>query len=438
MSNENNNELPRTLGLATATATVIGAIIGSGIFRVPAEVATQTGTAGGMLLVWIVGGLLTLCLALSLSEVAALFPRAGGVYVYVRESWGNLPAFLVGWTWLLISPAGWAAIAMVCAEYVGHFLALTDTGQRLLAIAMIVLLTAANYRSVVLGAAIQNLFTFAKVVALVALVLLILSLGNPALGSFSQPVRWAPATGAGFMLALIAVLWAYDGVTNLCNLAGEITDPQRNVPRSLLMGVGAVTVIYLLINVAYLWVLPLGAVQKAPLVATAAASQVLGASASALIAALVIVSTFGALAVLSMADPRVFFAMGRDRNFFATIGQVHPTYKTPHIATLVAGGLGCVYVSVRTFEELAATFILGLVPFYALAVAGVMRLRKTHPDLPRAYRTPGYPWVPLAFILGMALMLGNALIETPIIASVNILVSLAGIPVYFVWKRFYR
>lgn len=438
MSEPAPGQLPRRLNLAAAVAVVAGVTIGSGIFRVPAEAAAQAGSAGGLLLVWVAGGLLTLCFALLLSELGAMYPRSGGLYVFIREAFGELAAFVYGWTFLLINPAGWAAIAMVFAEYLGKFVPMTDGGRRGVAVGLIVLLASANYRSVLLGAGIQNAFTFVKVVALVSLAIFVMTLGDPAAGSFATGFSWAPATLPGFLLALVAVLWAYEGASSFCNLAGEVKGAQRNVPRALLLGVGGVVLVYLAVNVAYLYILPLDAIQNSPLVAADAAGRVLGTGASALISGLVMVSTFGSLAGVTMSEPRLFFAMGRDRNFFAATARIHPRYQTPHVAILAATGIACAYVSVRTFEQLAATFVLGLMPFYALAVLGVWRLRRTRPGAERPYRAFGYPGVLVSYVAAVLLVLGNALIHTPKIALVNVAISLAGIPVYFLWKKFYR
>jgi APA family basic amino acid/polyamine antiporter len=438
LSDAHAGQLPRRLGLFSAVAVVVGIMIGSGIFRVPSEVATQTGTAGGVLLVWVAGGLLTLCFALLLAELGAMFPRAGGLYGFVRESWGPLPAFLFGWTYLLINPAGWAAIATVFAEYLGKFVPLTETGRRGIALGLILLLAVGNYHSVRFGATIQNVFSSLKLAALLSLALFILALGDPASGAFAQPVAWAPAGAAGFLLALVAVLWAYDGLATFCSMIGEVKEPQRNIPRALFIGVGAGMLLYLAVNVAYLYVLPLDVVARSPLVAADASARVLGAGAAALISAMVIVSTLGAVACSSMADPRVFFAMARDGNFFASIGRVHPRHETPHVAIIAATAIACAYVSIRSFEQLAATFVLGLMPFYALATLGVARLRRSRPEAPRPYRCPAYRVVLVLYVAAAATVLCNALIHAPEIAALNLGLSAAGIPVYWAWKRLRR
>ncbi len=431
-------QLPRRLSLFSAVAVVAGVMIGSGIFRVPADVAALSGGAGAMLLVWVAGGLLTLCFALLLAELGAMYPHAGGLYAFVREAWGPLPAFVFGWTFMLINPAGWSAIAMVFAEYLGKFVPLTDFDRRAVAIGLILVFALANYRSVRLGAGIQNTLTFLKMVALLALALFILALGDPATGSFAAPVAWTPVSTAGFLLALVAVLWAYEGSATFCSMIGEVKDPQRNVPHGLFIGVGAVMVLYLAINVAYLYILPFDVMSKSPLVAADASARVLGAGASALISALVMVSTMGSLAATSMSDPRVFFAMARDGNFFAATGRIHPRFETPHVAIAVATAVACTYASIRTFEQLAATFVLGLMPFYVLAVLGVERLRRLRPDVPRPYRCPKYRWVLALYVAAAALLLGNALLHAPEITTINLAISAAGIPVYLAWRKLRR
>jgi APA family basic amino acid/polyamine antiporter len=431
-------QLPRRLSLVSAVAIIIGVTIGSGIFRVPSEVAAQAGSAGAMLAVWVAGGILMFCFALLLAELGAMYPEAGGLYVFVREAWGPLPAFLFGWSYLLIIPAGWGAIAVVFAEYLGRYIPLTEPGRRGVAIGLVLLLAAANYRSVMIGASIQNALTFFKVVGLLALTLAILSLGNPAGGSFTEAAVATPVTTAGFLLALVAVLWAYDGPAAFCSMIGEVRDPQRNVPRALFIGVGAVMLLYLAVNVAYLHILPIEVIAHSPLVAAEAARRVLGAGASALISALVMTSTLGAVAASSMSDPRVFFALARDGNFFASTGRIHPRFRTPHVAIVVATAIACAYLAIRTFEQLAATYVLGLLPFYVLAAAGVARLRRDRPDAVRPFRCPGHRLLLALYVGAAAIMLGTALVHSPRITAINLAISAAGIPVYYAWKRLSR
>ncbi|NJO12702.1 MAG: amino acid permease [Gammaproteobacteria bacterium] len=427
--------LPRRLGVFTAAAIVMGITIGSGIFRVPSSIASVVDSVGGMALLWVVAGLITLCFALSLSELATMFPRAGGNFVFVHESFGPAAAFLYGWTFMWINPAGWAAIAVTGAEYLGHFVPMTPLGQRAVAIAVILAIVIANYRSVPLAAMVQNAATSAKALALLALAVLVFALWRGDSGALAQPISFDIGSVGGFGVALVTVLWAYEGVASFCALCGEVRDPARALPRALILGVLAVIALYLIVNAAYAYVLSIDEMQASRLVAADAMMRVTGNIGAGLVAALVVLSTFGAVAALAMADPRVFYAMGREGLFFEYTSRVHPHFKTPHNAVVTAGLIACMWVSIRNFEQLAAVFVLGVWPFYALEVIGMMKLRRTRPDLPRPYRTLGYPVVPLVFIGAALLLLVNSLILQPRNAFISLGITLLGLPVYFLWRR---
>lgn len=415
-------------------AVTMGVMIGSGIFRTPSSIAQMTGSVGGIALIWIAGGLVTLCLALCLAELATMFPRAGGIYVYLHEAYGPAVAFVFGWTFLIINPAQWAAITIIFADYVGAFMPLTASGKRLVASALIVCVSAANYFSLRFASAIQNFTTASKALALAVISLLLLTLGNGSGGALAQPAQWSlPGLGA-VGVAIVAVLWPYEGVASSCALSGEVRDPARTLPRALILSVLGVMTLYLLINAAYLHVLPFAVVAGSGFVAAEAMQSVAGSAGAAFISACVLLSTFGAIAATAIVDPRVFYAMARDGLFFKRIGAVHPRYRTPHIAIVVSAALAIVYLWVRTFEELAAQFILGLWLFYALAVLAVIVLRFRRPDSARPYRTVGYPIVPAVFVLCAAGLLVSALIELPAISLINLGVTAAGIPFYFIWK----
>lgn len=427
--------LPRRLGFWSAAAILVGSTIGSGIFRVPSVVAGDVGTVGAIALLWILGGVVALVGALTIAELAVMFPRSGGIYVFLREAYGPLPAFLFGWTELLvIRPSALGAIAMLFAEYVEEFVPMSGTAVRLVAAAAILLLAAANIRSVQWGAMVQNLSTVAKVTALVGLALLAFLLGDPSLGAFAEAPELAPRSWGGFGVALIAVLWAYDGWADLTFMGGEVRDPSRTLPRALLGGTLAIVVIYLVVNAAYLFVLSVDDMSGRPLVAADAARRIFGEPGAAIVAAMVLLSAFGALNGATMTGPRIFFAMADDGLFFRPIASVHPTYRTPWAAIGLAAALGIGYVSLRTFEQLADSFILGIWPFYALAVGAVFRLRRTHPDIPRPYRTVGYPLVPLAFLVASLAMLLNAVVEQPVSTLFGFGVILLGVPVFYAWR----
>lgn len=433
------DRLPRRLGVWSAAAVLIGSTIGSGIFRVPSTVAAEVGSVGAMGLLWVAGALVALFGALTLAELAAMFPRSGGIYVFLREAYGPLPAFLFGWTELLvIRPSALGAIAMIFAAYLGAFVPLTDAAMRAVAAGAILTLAAANSRSVTWGAAVQNASTLAKVVALLAVALAAFLFADPAAGALAAAPQFAPASWGGFGIALIAVLWAYDGWADLTSIAGEVRDPGRTLPRALVGGVAVVAAVYFAVNAAYLYVLPLEAMAGSSLVAADAATRIFGAIGASLVAALVMLSTFGALNGVMMTGPRIFYAMAEDGLFFRPVAAVHPRYGTPYAAIALAALLGIGYLWLRTFEQLADAFILGIWPFYALAVGAVFLLRRRRAEAPRPYRTAGYPWVPLLFLLASLAMLLNALVEQPGSTLFGFGIILLGIPVFYGWRSLRR
>ncbi|HEX5872952.1 MAG TPA: amino acid permease [Longimicrobium sp.] len=427
--------LPRRLSVWSAAAAAVGLTIGSGIFRVPATVAAETGSVGGIALVWVLGGLITLCGALTIAELAAAFPRAGGIYVYLREAYGPLAAFLFGWSWFFIRSAASAGTALVFVAYLGTFVPLGEGGQRIAAVAIIVLVGAANYRSVRLGAAIQDASTVGKVLAILVAAAAIFLLGQASGGALAAPPTFAPAGLGGLGVALVAALFAYDGWIAATLIAGEVRDPQRSLPRALAWGAVVIVATYLAINAAYLYALPLADLAASKAVAVDAVTRVAGAGGAALIAALVMLSTFGGLNAGLMTGPRVYYAMAEDGLFFRRVAAVHPRFGTPHVAVVLLVVLTAVNASVRTFEQLAEAFVLLLYPFLALTVAAVFVLRRRRPELDRPYRTVGYPLVPAIFLVGTVAMMGNALLERPAATLLGAGVVAAGIPVYFVWQR---
>lgn len=427
--------LPRRLGVWSAAAVLVGSTIGSGIFRVPSTVAEQVGSVGAIATLWMVGAIVVLFGALTIAELAVLFPRSGGIYVFLREAYGPLPAFLFGWTELLvIRPSALGAIAILFAEYMGALVPLGPVTVRVVAAGAIVLLAAANIRSLSWGAAVQNASTVAKVAALAGLALLAFVLGDKSQGAFGEPVSFAPISWGGGGLALVAVMWAYDGWADLTFLGGEVRDPTRTLPRALLGGTAAIAAIYLVVNAAYLFLLPVSDMGNRPLVAADAARTILGGAGASVVAAVVMVSAFGALNGATMTGPRIFFAMAGDGVFFRPVAAVHARYRTPWAAIALAALLGVGYVSVRSFEQLADSFILGIWPFYALTVGAVFLLRHKRPELKRPYRTIGYPWVPLVFLLASLAMLLNALVEQPASTLYGFGIILLGIPVFYGWR----
>jgi APA family basic amino acid/polyamine antiporter len=433
--------LPRRIGLWSAVAIVIGTTIGSGIFRSPAGIADRLPGPLPLMAVWVVGGLLALCGALTLAEVAGAYPHTGGIYVFIREGWGRLAAFLFGWAELvIIRAAALGAISITFAEYTlrvfgyNPSVAPYNDYAHYIAAAAIIVMALVNIRGVHASAIVQNTTTIAKYAGLLVIVLLALALGLPRNGV----ENFAPAAPAGsfsvsaFGLALVSVLWAYDGWADLSFISGEVKDPRRNLPRALVLGALAIITIYLLANVAYMVVMPVGEIRTSRLVAADVASRLVGVAGVVFVATTVMLSTFGTLNGSILTSPRIFFAMADDGLLFRKVAAVHPRYQTPHVAIGIAAVLGAGFVLLRTFEQLADTFVTAIIPFYALGVASIYVLRR-RPGYDPPFRTPGYPAVPALFVLATIYLLANAILDpvsrVPTLAVLAI--TLLGIPVYY-------
>jgi amino acid transporter len=431
--------LTRNLGLWSAIAVLIGSTIGSGIFRVPALIAGETGSAGSALLIWLIGGIVALAGALTLAELAAALPRSGGVFAFILEAFGPLPAFLFGWSELVVlRAAALGAIATIFAEYLGYFLPLTPMQVRMMAALAIVVVGAFNYFGVNLAAIVNNLATAVKYVALAGLAILAFVAGQGSFGHLATP---AGTSGAGLSVmatALVAVMWTYDGWADLSFMGGEVKDPARNLPLALVLGTALIVVLYALINVAYIYLVPVPEMGTSKLIAADAARRIplLGAGGAGIISVMVMVSCFGGLNGSMMTGPRIFFAMADRGLFFRGIARVSPRFGSPSVAIWLATGLGVVYVLLNDFKELADKFILGIWPFYALAVAAVFVFRRSRPDLPRPYRAWGYPWVPGLFLVASLGMVINALWTDPVNTGITFGVIVAGVPAYLLWARF--
>jgi APA family basic amino acid/polyamine antiporter len=430
-------QLTRRLGFWSAIGIVVGVTIGSGIFRTPASIAARVPDPMFMLGVWFAGGLISLAGALSVAELAASLPHTGGWYVFLREGWGRLAGFLLGWSELvLIRASANGAIATVFSEYflrsVGYDPAGYPSATDYVAAAALIAAAIVNVRGVQLGAIVAGASSAAKFSALALMVVAAFLLGGGAGASTDNFTRATGPVEAGlFGLALISVLWAYDGFADVSFAAGEVRNPQRVLPRAIVMGTIAIIGIYLAANVAYLYVVPIERMAASPLIAADTMQALFGRAGVALVAVVVTISTFGALIAIMLSAPRVFFAMADDGLFFRAMARVHPRYGTPHVAIAFSAALGIVFVLTRTFEQLADTFVLSIWPFYGLAIAGLYRLRRTRPDLPRPYKVPGYPVVPAIFVAAVIYLVANALVSDPVWTAVTFAIVLAGVPVYF-------
>lgn len=410
--------LPRRLGLWSAVAIVVGSTIGSGIFRSPAGIAAKLPGPAPMLTVWVVGGLLAMCGSLTLAEVASGRPATGGIYVYIRDGFGRLPAFLFGWAELLIiRAAALGAIATTFSEYALRVLgydpsvAPYDDWVHYVAAIAIVVTSLLNVVGVRWGSLIMNTTGIAKYGGLVAIIGLAFVLGLPQTGGHYVPASPTGSWGlAPFGLALVSILWAFDGWADLTFIGGEVKDPERNLPRALILGALGVLAVYLLANLAYLAVLSVDEIRASRLVAADVAERLIGRPGVVFVAMTVMLSTFGTLTGSILTAPRIFKAMSDDGLFFEAFGRVHPRFETPWLAIVLCGALGVGFVMVRTFEQLADTFVTAILPFYALGVAAVFPLRKRG-DFRPTFRVPGYPVVPLLFVAATAFLIGNALID---------------------------
>ncbi len=450
-------QLLRVLGPVETTAILVGSVIGSGIFLVPNTIAAQVGSFGLIIAIWLVSGLLSLFGALSYAELGGMIPLAGGQYAYLREAYGKFPAFLFGWTEFLVIKAGSiAAVAVAFALYVGYFIpesfqpifhqtvtlnvgfhfAIEDIGVKLIAIICIALLSVVNYLGVKLGAWVQNIFTFLKVAALAGLIVLTFIAGHSAPNAFKPllPDQFSFNLLSAFGVAMVAALWAYDGWNNTTYVAAEVREPQKNIPLALFVGTSLVVIIYLAANWAYAYVLPISAIAGSTLVAADAMKTFLGPIGGAFISAAVMISTFGTVNGMILSGPRVTYAMAQDKIFFKGMGTVHPRFRTPHISVAVQGVWSALLTLSGRFDQLFTYVIFAAWIFYAMTTGGVFVLRKKWPHVERPYKTWGYPWIPILFILVSILFVINTLITDPRDSLFGLIIVAFGVPVYLFWN----
>jgi APA family basic amino acid/polyamine antiporter len=434
------SSLPRRLGMWSAVAVLVGSTIGSGIFRSPAGIADRLPGPLPLLAIWLTGGLFALCGALTLAEVASVFPRTGGVYVFIRESWGRLPAFLFGWSELvIIRAAALGAISTTFSEYLlrvlGHDPRVEpySTYVHYVAAAAILITATFNYVGLKWGSLVQNVTTLAKTGAVLLIIILALVIGLPQTGGHFTPAVPPGSFSFGrFGLALVSVLWVYDGWADVSFVGGEVKDPERNLPRVLIYGTLIIIALYLLANLAYLAVLPVEEIRHSKLVAADVADRLMGTPGVAFVSVAVMISTFGTLNGSVMTGSRVLFAMAADGLLFKPIAKVDRKFQTPGVAIWLGATLGVIFVLAGTFEQLADTFVTAIVPFYALAVGAVFVFRR-RPGYHPPFRVPLYPMVPALFILATVLLLGNAILDpTSRWPTLGVLATiLFGIPIYY-------
>jgi APA family basic amino acid/polyamine antiporter len=430
--------LQRVLHLRDLVFIVIGTVIGSGIFLVPGGVLRQSeGHIGAALVVWTVGGLLSLLGALAYGELGAMNPAAGGLYIYLRDAFGPLAAFLYGWTFFLVIASGSAAtLAVASAAYVQEFVALDRVGQKAVAIGLLALVCALNIRSTRRSADVQNWSTAIKVGTLLVMASVLVWSGRGfATTTVSLwPAAVSPSLLSGMGLGMIGVLWAYEGWQYVTFSAGEAIDPQRTFPRAIVAGTASLIGIYVYANVGYFAALGDG-VAGSDRVAAEAVGAIVGPAAAKLIALVILISIFSAANGLTITAPRVYFAMARDGLFFRRLAEVHPRFGTPAAAIAASTAWAMVLAASGTFEQLLTYVVFVGWIFYALGAVCVFVLRRTQPQTPRPFRVPGYPWTPALFVAAAAALVLNTIAAQPARAAVGIAVVLLGVPVYLVWRR---
>ncbi|HTY40630.1 MAG TPA: amino acid permease [Thermoanaerobaculia bacterium] len=439
-SHPHGAELARELGLFDAINLVIGTIIGSGIFLVPSEIARAVWTPGWMLAVWVIGGVLTMLGALSLAELGAAMPEAGGIYSFITRAFGRLPGFLCGWMLFTVATSGSiATLAAAFPIYLGAFVPLNPTTSKVAGVVAVAVLTWINAIGVKNGARVGNVLTALKVGGLILMVAVIFILPGPtqsasaaaAAAAPSLPAGTAPMTAVG--VALVAVLWAYEGWHDVSFAAGEMQNPQKNFPRAVIGGVAIVIGLYLLANLAYLKILSPAEIAATDKVALLAMTRVTGEWGGKVLTAAILCSMLGAMNALILAGPRAYYQMARDKLFFERVSRVHPRWRTP-VESLVFQGLWSTFLVlfIGGFSQLFTYVIFGGWIFYALAVLSVVVLRRKEPGLVRPFRVPGYPVVPILFALTAGAIVVNTLIQTPRESLLGLAFIALGIPVYWI------
>ena len=447
-------QLVRGLGTWDGALLTVGSIVGTGIFLTTADMARVLPHSGLILAVWIAGGLLTLAGALTYGELGAMYPRAGGMYHYLREAYGPLWGFLFGWAaFAVIMSGGIAALGVAFGEYLGSFFPSFSTANVLLTVPLggwtwtlsggqlaaalaILVLTAINHLGLKEGAGVQNALTVLKIGAIAVFALLGLFGPAPAVPSLLS----SPATGelggllTAFGVAMIAVLWTYDGWYGLTCSAGEMKDPGRSLPRGLILGTLLVMVLYFLLNLVYVRTLSVPAMAEASRIGEAAAQVLFGSTGASLVSLAVLVSTFGCLSATILYSSRIYQPMAEDGVFFRSLAEVHPRYRTPVRSLWAQTGWALVLTLSGTYEQLYTYVVFVSVVFHAATAAAVFVLRRSRPDHPRPYRTWGYPVVPALFILACLLLIGNTLAEKPVESLLGLGLLVLGLPAYL-WFR---
>jgi len=455
---DNKPQFLRKLNLLDSTFLVIGGVIGSGIFMTAGFIAEYIPSPGLILIVWLVGGLITISGALSFAELGAMFPRAGGQYIYIREAYGPWAGFFFGWGFFwFIMCGGIATLAVAFAEFVGYFIPPLSTQSylfqldvfgfsysfsagQIVAVASILILSGVNYFGIKTGIVVQNIFTFLRLGSVAAFVIFGLTLGTKSGITnfnriFSVETGFSLETLTLFGLALIAVFWTYDGWYSANCTAEEIKKPERNIPLSLILGTLSITLIYLLMNLVYIMALPIDKMKGVTRIGELASNQLFGPSATHFFSAAIMVSIFGCLSATIIYGPRVYYAMAKDRSFFQSMAYIHPRYRVPSKALVGQAIWSSLLCLSGTYKDLFEYVVFALVIFFALTGFAVIILRHKQPDRKRPYRTWGYPVIPLFFVIINLAVFFNTVIDQPLKSTIGLIMLGVGIPAFLYWKK---
>jgi basic amino acid/polyamine antiporter, APA family len=454
---ESKTSLVRGLSLLDSVLLLAGGIIGSSIFLTAKDIAAPLPHPILFMLVWVMGALISMCAAFAFAELGSMFPDSGGQYVYLREAFGDLVAFLYGWMLFAVANGGTiAALSVASAAYLSAIfpaiseqhvvftaVGITLTRTHVAGLISIVFVTWMNVIGLRKGAILQNIATWAKFVAMGAFVILGLAIGKGSWGNF----RWQGGHGGLAMglsmsqlisalgIGLIAVFWAYDGWVYITWVAGEVKEPRRNVPRAMVLGIIVVAVVYLAMNMTYIYAMPLAEVAKHETIAAAAAEAMFSPRAANWLSVVIALSCFGAMASCTLSGARVYYAMARDGVFFERMAEVHPKWRTPAFSLIGQAVWACLLTVSGRYDQLYTYVIYGMVLSYTLTVIGMFVLRWKRPEVPRPYRCTGYPWLPAIYVLLGTWWTINTIVERPKEALAGTIIVLVGVPGYMYWKR---
>lgn len=428
-------QLEQRLTLFDMIMIAVGSTIGSGIFLTPSMIAHALPSPPMMLLVWIVGGVMALSGALTYAELGALFPKAGGVYVFLKEGYGELTGFLFGWAYFLVVNTGAiAALSIAFATYFGYFVPLSPTGIKLCAITGIVIVTAVNVRGVKTGGIFSDIFTVLKLAGIFGVIVIGFAWGNGAKTDFS--FFHTPGLSGGLAIAMVGVLWSYGGWQHATFASAEAKHPHRTIPLAMVIGAMIVTLVYVSVNVAYLFLLSPGQIAQSSSLAADAIATVVGTVGGGAIAVAIFISTFGTTGIYTLTAPRIYYAMASDGLFFQSLGKIHPQFHTPVNAILIQSLWAIVLILFwGTFENLISYVVFTDWIFFALTAASVFIFRKNLANAERKYKTFGYPVTPVIFISFAVWFVVSTLIEKPAQAAAGIVMLILGLPVFYAMKK---